>query len=137
VLIDLPTMPVVTLAGSEENSMGRGGLDQSRRRHSYEVDPCGPADPDDEDWGWLDDLPMPDEALPEDAPAEADGPLEIELSEADIEEFLANHTATEEQVALLELFRSGIGDSDTVWANLVESLTDSFILYMTEEANFN
>ncbi len=78
---------------------------------------------------------MPDEALPEDAPAEADGPPEIELSEADIEEFLANHTATEEQVALLELFRAGIGDSDTVWASLVDSLTDSFILYMTEEAN--
>jgi hypothetical protein len=128
-------MPVITLAGSEENSMGRGGLDQSGRRCLYEVDPRGLADPDDEDWGWLDELLMPDEALPEDAPAEADGPLVIEPTEADVEEFLASHTATEEQVALLELFQSGIGDSETVWANLVDSLTDSFVLYMTGEAN--
>jgi hypothetical protein len=104
--------------------MGRGGLDQSRRRYSYEADPSGPAGPDDEDGGWLEDLLAPDEALPEDAPAEVDDPFEIELDEADVEEFLANHTATEEQVALLELFLSGIGDPDTVWASLVDSLNN-------------
>jgi hypothetical protein len=117
--------------------MGRGGLDQSRRKHPCEVDPSGPVDPDDEDWGWLEDLLMPDETPPEDAPAGADGPPEVEISEADIEEFLVNHTAMEEQVALLELFHAGIGDTDAVWANLVDSLTDSFILYMAEEANPN
>jgi hypothetical protein len=132
-LIVFPTMPVVTLAGSEENSMGRGGLDQSGRRRLYEVDPGGPADPDDEDWGWLDELLMPDEALPEDDPAEADGPLVIEPTEADVEEFLASHTATDEQAALLELFQSGMGDSETAWASLVDSLTDSFVLYMTAQ----
>jgi hypothetical protein len=115
--------------------MGRGGLDQSGRRRLYEVDPSGPAEPDNEDWGWLDELLMSDESLPEDAPAEADGPLVIEPTEADVEEFLASHTATEEQVALLELLQSGIGDSETVWANMVDSLTDSFVLYMTGEAN--
>ncbi len=136
-LFDFPAMPVITLAGPEENSMGRGGLDQSGRRHLHEVDPSGPADPDDENWEWLDDLLMPDEALPEDTPAEVDDPFEIELDEADVEEFLANHTITEEQAALLELFLSGIGDSDTVWASLVDSLTDAFIIYVTEEANSN
>ncbi len=136
-LFGLPAMPVITLAGSEENSMGRGGLDQSGRQRLYEVSPNGPADPDDGNGGWLDELLMPDEALPEDAPVEVDDPFEIELDEADIEEFLANHTITEEQAALLELFLSGIGDPDTVWASLVNSLTDAFIIYVTEEANSN
>ncbi len=50
----LPAMPVVTLAGSEENSMGRGGLDQSGRRRLYEASPNGPADPDDGNGGrWM------------------------------------------------------------------------------------
>jgi hypothetical protein len=78
---------------------------------------------------------MLDEALPEDAPAGADGPLVIEPTEADVEEFLASHTPTEEQAALLELFQSGTGDPETVWANLVDSLTDSFALYLTEQFN--
>ncbi len=136
-LFGLPAMPVITLAGLEENSMGRGGLDQSGRQCLYEVSPNGPADPDDGNGGWLDKLLMPGEALPEDAPAEVDDPFEIELDEADIEEFLANHTITEEQAALLELFLSGTGDPDTVWASLVDSLTDAFIIYVTEEANSN
>jgi hypothetical protein len=67
----IPAMPVVTLAGSEENSMGRGGLDQSGRRRLYEASPNGPADPDDGNGGWLDELLAPDEALPEDAFEEA------------------------------------------------------------------
>ena len=45
-LIVLPTMPVITLAGSEENSMGRGGLDQPGRRRLFEVKPGGTDDPD-------------------------------------------------------------------------------------------
>ncbi len=136
-LFGLPAMPVITLAGSEENSMGRGGLDQSGRRRLYEVSPNGPADPDDGNGGWLGELLMPDEALLEDAPSEVDDPFEIELDEADVEEFLANHTITEEQAALLELFLSGTGDPDIVWASLVDSLTDAFIIYVTEEANSN
>jgi hypothetical protein len=119
-------MPVVTLAGSEENSMGRGGLDQSGRRRLY-----------DGNGGWLDELLAPDEALPEDALAEADDSFEIELDEADVEEFLASHTLTDEQAALLALFLSGTGDPDTVWATLVNSLADAFLSYVTEEANSN
>jgi hypothetical protein len=133
----LLTMPVVTLAGSEENSMGRGGLDQSFRRRLYEASPNGPADPDDGNGGWLDELLAPDEALPEDALAEADDSFEIELDEADVEEFLASHALTDEQAALLALFLSGTGDPDTVWATLVSSLTDAFLGYVTEETNLN
>ena len=129
-LIVLPTMPVIALAGSEENSMGRGGLDQPGRRRLYEARLSDPADPDDGD----ELLPL-DEAPPEDALAGADGPLVIEPTEADVEEFLAGHTPTEEQAALLELFQSGIGDSETIWASLVDSLTDSFAIYMTEHFN--
>ncbi len=113
--------------------MGQGGLDQSGRPRPYEVDPRGPADPDDEDGGWLGELLAPDEALPEDA----DDPFEIELDEADVEEFLASHTITDEQAALPELFLSGTGDPDTVWASLVNSLTDAFLIYVTVEANSN
>jgi hypothetical protein len=130
-------MPVVTLAGPEENSMGRGGLDQSGRQRLYEVSPSGPAGPDDGNGGWLDELLAPDEALPEDAVAEADDSFEIELDEADVEEFLASHTLTDEQAALLALFLSGTGDPDTVWATLVNSLTDAFLSYVTEETNSN
>ncbi len=129
----LLAMPVVTLAGPEENGMGRGGLDQPGRRPLYEPSPDGSADPDDGDGGWPGDLLMLDEAPPEDTPAEADELFE--LDEADIEEFLASHTLTEEQNALLELFLSGMGDSATVWASLVNSLTNAFIAYVMEETD--
>ncbi len=75
--------------------MGRSGLDRSRRQHLYEADPSGPIDPNDEDWWWLEGLLMPDETPPEDALAGADVSPEVELSEVDVEEFLAIHTATE------------------------------------------
>ncbi len=61
--------------------------------------------------------------------------LVIEPTEADVEEFLASHTPTEEQAALLELFQSGTGDPEATWVSLVDSLTDSFALYMTELFN--
>ncbi len=115
--------------------MGRGGLDQPRRRRLYAVSPNGPADPDDGNGGWLDELLAPDEALPEDALAEADDSFEIELDEADVEEFLMNHTLTDEQAALLALFLSGTGNPNAVWATLVNSLTDAFLSYVTEETN--
>ncbi len=73
------------------------------------------------------------EAQPEDALAEADE--SFELDESDIEEFLASHTLTEEQNALLELFLSGTGDSATVWASLVNSLTNAFIAYVMDETD--
>ncbi len=133
--VGLLAMPVVTLAGPEENSMGRGGLDQPGRRPLYDPSPDGSADPDDGNGGWPGELLMLDEAPPEDAPAEADEPVEFELDEADIEEFLEDHTFTEEQAALFELFLSGTGDSATVWANLVNSLADAYLSYVMEEAD--
>ncbi len=42
-------MPVFTLAGSEENSMGQGGLDQPGRRRLFEAKLSGADDPDDGD----------------------------------------------------------------------------------------
>jgi hypothetical protein len=63
-LIVLPTMHVITLAGWEENSMGRGGLDQPGRCRLFEVGPSGADDPDEGD-----EPLMVDEAPPEDAPA--------------------------------------------------------------------
>jgi hypothetical protein len=87
--------------------------------------------------GGLDELLAPDEALPQDALAEADDSFEFELDEVDVEEFLASHTLTDEQAALLALFLSGTGDPDTVWATLVNSLTDAFLSYVTEEDNSN
>ncbi len=39
-------MPVITLAGSEENSMGRGALDQPGRRRLFEVRPSDPVEGD-------------------------------------------------------------------------------------------
>jgi len=137
VLFGLLAMPVVTLAGPEENSMGRGGLDQPGRRPLYEPSPNGSADPDDENVGWPGELLMLDEAPPEVAPAEADESFEFELDEADIEEFLDDHTFTEEQAPLFELFLSGTGDPATVWASLVNSLADAFLSYVMEEANTN
>jgi hypothetical protein len=74
-------MPVFTLAGSEENSMGRGGLDQPGRRRLFEVRPSGP-----------DDLDEGDELLMMDETPHEDAQLVIEPTEADVEEFLANHT---------------------------------------------
>jgi hypothetical protein len=127
-LIVLPTMPVITLAGSEENSMGRGGLDQPGRRRLFEVKPGGTDDPDEGD-----EPLMMGEAPPEDTPA--DTPLVIEPTEDDVEEFLASHTLTGEQAALLELFQSGTGDPEAAWASLVDSLTDSFALHMIEQFN--
>ncbi len=98
-LIVLSTMPVITLAGSEENSMGRGGLDQPGRRRLFEANPSGADDPDDGD-----EPHMVGEAPPEDNPAEV---LLIVPTEEDVEGFLAGHTLTEEQTALLELAQSG------------------------------
>jgi hypothetical protein len=128
---------VVTLAGPEENSMGRGGLDQSGRRRPYEASLDSPTDPEDGNGGWLGELLAPDEPLPENALAEADDSFEVELEEVDVEEFLASHALTDEQTALLALFLSGIGDPNTVWATLVDSLTDAFLSYVTEEDNSN
>ncbi len=125
-LIVLPTMPVITLAGSEENSMGRGGLDQPGRRRLFEAKPSGADDPDDGD-----EPLMMGEAPPEDAPADA--PLVIVPTEDDVEGFLAGHTLTGEQTALLELFQSGTGDPEAAWASLVDSLTASFALHMIEQ----
>ncbi len=73
------------------------------------------------------------EAPPEDAPVEGDE--SFELDESDIEEFLAGHTLTEEQQALLDLFLSGTGDSATVWASLVSSLTNAFQAYVMDETD--
>ncbi len=54
-------------------------------------------------------------------------------TETDVQEFLAGHTPTEEQAALFELYQSGTGDSETIRATLMDSLTDSFALFMTEQ----
>ncbi len=124
-LIVLPTRPVITLAGSEGNSMGRGGLDQPGRRRFFEANPSGAGDPDDED-----DPLLVGEAPLEDDPAEV---LVIMPTEEDVEEFLAGHIYTEEQTAWLELAQSGEGDSEAAWASLVDSLTASFTLHMIDQ----
>ena len=121
-------MPVITLAGSEENSMGQGGLDQPGRRRLFEAKLSGADDPDNGE-----DPLLVGEAPLEDAPADA--LLVIVPTEDDVQEFLAGHTPTEEQAALFELFQSGIGDSEAIWATLMDSLTDSFALFMTEQFN--
>ncbi len=118
-------MPVSTLAGSEENSMGRGGLDQPGRRRLFEANPSGAGDPDDGD-----EPLMVGDAPPEDNPAEV---LLIVPTEEDVEGFLAGHIYTEEQTALLELAQSGEGDSEAAWASLVDSLTASFALHMIDQ----
>ncbi len=118
---------------AEETSMGRGGLDQPGRRSLHEPSPDGSANPDEEDGVGPGGLLMLGEAPPEDAPVEDDE--SFELDESDIEEFLAGHTLTEEQHALLELFLSGTGDSATVWASLVSSLTNAFLAYVMEETD--
>jgi len=125
-LIVLPTMPVITLAGSEENSMGRGGLDQPGRRRLFEAKPSGADDPDNGE-----DPLLVGEAPLEDAPANE--LLVIVPTEDDIQEFLAGHTPTEEQAALFELYHAGTGDSEAIWETLMDSLTESFALFMTDQ----
>jgi hypothetical protein len=124
VLLVLSATPVITLAGPEGNSMGN----PLERRRLFEANSSSAGDPDD----GTDPL-LVGEASPEDAPVEDDEPFE--LDESDIEEFLAGHTLTEEQQALLELFLSGTGDSATVWASLVSSLTNAFLAYVMEETD--
>ncbi len=123
-LLVLSATPVITLAGPEGNSMGN----PLERRRLFEANSSSAGDPDD----GTDPL-LVGEASPEDAPVEDDEPFE--LDESDIEEFLAGHTLTEEQQALLELFLSGTGDSATVWASLVSSLTNAFLAYVMEETD--
>jgi hypothetical protein len=124
-LIVLPTMPVITLAGSEGNSMGRGGVDPPGRRRLFEANPSSAGDPDDGDEPLL-----VGEAPLEDDPAEV---LLIVPTEEDVEGFLAGHVYTEEQTALLELAQSGEGDPEAAWASLVDSLTASFALHMLDQ----
>ena len=148
-----PAMPVVTLAGSEEDGMGRGGRARPRRQRLYEVDVNGPMDLTDEDWWWLEglpalgtvppedvppeDAPQEDGTPPEDAPGEANDPPEVEPIEVDLGEFLATHTATDEQIALLHQFITGAGDPATIWENLLASMMDSIALSVAEEADSN
>ena len=56
-MLFVPAMPVVTLAGPEEDSMGRGGRARPRRQRLGEVDINGPVDLTDVDWWWLEGLP--------------------------------------------------------------------------------
>ncbi len=98
----------------------------------------------DEDWWWLEGLPALGAALPEDVPQEdeappegdlANDPPEVEPVEVDLGEFLATHTATDEQIALLHQFITGAGDPATIWENLLASMMDSIALSVAEEAN--
>ncbi len=102
----------------------------------------------DEDWWRLeglpapeaappDDIPVGDEAPPEDAPAGADDPPEVEPIEVNFGEFLATHTATDDQVALLHQFITGAGDPTTIWENLLSSMMDSIALSVAEDSNPN
>jgi hypothetical protein len=128
--------------------MGRGGRARPRRQRLYEVDLNEPVVLTAEDWWWLEGLPAPeaappdniqveDKAPPEDAPTGADDPPEVELIEVDLGEFLATHTATDEQVALLHQFITGAGDPATIWENLVASMMDSIAFSVAEDANPN
>ena len=72
---------------------------------------------------------------PEDAPGEANDPPEVEPIEVDLGEFLATHTATDEQVALLHQFITGAGDPNTIWENLLASMMDSIALSVAEDAD--
>ena len=123
-LLVLPATPVVTLAGPEGDSMGN----PLERRRLFEANSSGAGNPDDGD-----DPLLVGEAPPEDAPMKGDE--SFELDEVDIEEFLAGHTLTEEQQALLDLFLSGTGDSAAAWASLVNSLTDAYLAYVMEETD--
>ncbi len=82
-----------------------------------------------------DDIPAEDEAPPEDAPAGADDPPEVEPIEVDLGEFLATHTATDEQIALLNQYIMGVGDPATVWADLLASMMESIALSVAEDAD--
>ena len=137
-MLFVPTMPVVTFAGSEEDSMGRGGRARPRRQRLGEVDTNEPVDLTDVDWWWLEGLPalgaappgdappaddpQEDGPPPEDAPGEANDPPEVEPIEVDLGEFLANHTATDEQVALLHQFIAEEGDPVEIMTRLLEEL---------------
>ena len=124
-LIVFPAMPVITLAGLEENSMGQGVLDQPGRRRLFEANLNGVDDPDNGE-----DPLLAGETPPEDDPTEV---LLIVPTEEDVEGFLAGHVYTEEQTALLELAQSGEGDPEAAWASLVDSLTASFALHMIDQ----
>jgi hypothetical protein len=128
--------------------MGRGGRAHPRRQRPFEVNTNEPVDLTDEDWWWLeglpalgaappDDVPEEDEGPPEDRPVEADDPPEVEPIEVDLGEFLATHTATDEQVALLHQFITGAGNPATIWENLLSSMMDSIALSVAEDANPN
>jgi hypothetical protein len=122
--------------------MGRGSRARPRRRRFHEVDINQPVDLNDKDWWWLEGLPVPDatppedvpveaETPPEDMPAEADDPPEVEHIDVDLEEFLATHTATDDQ------FITGAGDPSTIWVNLLASMMESISLSVVEDANAN
>jgi hypothetical protein len=141
-------MPVVTLQGSVENSMGRGGRARPRRQRPFEANADEPVDLTDKDWWWLEGLPAlgaapPDDApeegegQPEDPPVEADDPPEVEPIEVDLGEFLAINTATDEQVALLHQFITGAGNPATIWENLLSSMMESIALSVADDANHN
>jgi hypothetical protein len=126
--------------------MGRGGRARPRRQRPFEANPGEPVDLTDEDWWWLeglpalgdappDDIPAEDEAPPEDAPAGADDPPEVEPIEVDLGEFLAAHTATDEQIALLNQYVMGVGDPATAWAELLASMMESIALSVAEDAD--
>jgi hypothetical protein len=128
--------------------MGRGGRARPRRQRPFEVNPNEPVDLTEEDWWWLeglpalgaappDDIPAEDEARPENEPGGANAPPEVEPIEVDLGEFLANHTATDEQVILLNQFIMGVGDPATVWANLLASIMESIALSVAEDADPN
>jgi hypothetical protein len=141
-----PPCPYLRSQGSEESSMGRGGRARLRRQRPFEVNPNEPVDLTKEDWWWLegppalgagppDNIPAEEEAPSEDEPGEADAPVEAEPIEVDLEEFLATHTATDEQVALLNQYFMGVGDPATVWANLLDSMMESIALSVAEDAD--
>ena len=126
--------------------MGRGGRARPRRQRLCEVDVNGPVDLTDEDWWWLEGLPALGAAPPEDVPQEDEAPPEndptndppeVEPVEVDLGEFLATHTATDEQIALLHQLITGAGDPATIWENLLASMMDSITLSVAEEANSN
>ena len=83
------------------------------------------------------DAPQEDETPPGDVPGEANDPPEVEPIEVDLGEFLATHTATDEQNSLLHQLITGAGDPATIWENLLASMMDSIALSVAEEADSN
>ncbi len=141
-------MPVVTLAGFGRKQHGPRRPGSPQEAVPFEVNPNEPVDLTEEDWWWLeglpalgaappDDIPAEDEAPPEDEPGEIDAPPEVEPIEVDLGEFLANHTATDEQVILLNQFIMGVGDPAIVWANLLSSMMESIALSVAEDVDPN